>query len=386
MKIKKVRVCGFDKLHAGYKACIQENRAGFGDGLFTFLNHMMISLELEEITTIELFYLKKFASAVKIIDHSYTNFVEKKDALDLNQKINGLLEVHNSIVNDEDIDKTKCNPDNILPIGCHQYHLVVIFKGSKISAITGSLIQNLFKDEEGHFENLYIGNMLMENRIASLFYSAFYSFISAEMTNIDIITEFMTDKSYYKFADSICSIAHVNSPFGELSFYGNNSDGLTKQIASIKKSMETSPYDLFDMTYLTLCLRTTFHTFMEYYLNTPYVVDHENLKLTFSVDEIFVDNDILQKYQARIMNSFEYLNDFKKGLAQSTDINLQKFNYIFYGNPITYSIQIPLTDILANGRIANLSDLKSNRLMENELNRVYSEILKLANTISGILS
>ena len=385
MKIKKVRVCGFDKLHAGYKECIKENRAGFGDGLFTFLNHQMISLELENITTIELFYLKKFCSQVKVIDSSYGNFVDKKDALDLNQKIGGLLEVHNTIIQDDDISKDTSVPDNILPIGCRQYHVVTVFKGAKISAITGSLIQNLFKDEENHFENLYIGNMLLENRIAALFYNAFYSFISAEMTNMDIITEFVTDRSYYQYADTSCSIAHVNSPFGELSLYGNDSAGLSKQIDVIKKSMETSPYELYDMTYLTFCLRTTFHTFMEFYLHSPYVVDHENLKLTFSVDEIFVDSDIKQKYQARILNSFEYLNDFKKGLAKSTEVNLQKFNYIFYGNPITFSVQISLTDLYQDGSWKKISDFMISDV-NHEISKIHAKFIKLASTILNIFS
>ena len=381
MRIKKVRISGFDKLYDGYKMCIQENRSGFGTGFYTFLNHIMISLELEDITSIELFYLKKISSKIKIIDHKYRNFIEKRDALDLNQKISGLLKIHNSIIDDEDIDKSKCCPDNILPIGCHQYHVFVIFKGSNISAITGSLIQKIFKDKDNKFENVYVGNEMIEDRIASLFYSSFYSFISSEMTNIDIITEFMTDKAYYKYADSICSISHVNSPFGELSLYGNNSTGLKNQINYIKKSMETSPYDLSDMINLTFCLRTTFHTFLNLYLNTPYVIDHENLKLTFSVDDIFVDSDILSKYRERIMNSFEYLNDFKKGLARSSEIDLQKFNYIFYGNPITYSIQIPLSDIL-HGKINS----ETLQILNNEMCLVCSEISKLTKTIFDIFN
>lgn len=373
MKIKKVRVSGFDKLYEGYKACIKENRSGFGDGLFTFLNHMMVSYEIEEFTAIELFYLKKFCSSVKIIDHTYANFVEKKDALDLNQMIGGLLEVHNVIVNDSDIDKTICVPDNILPIGCHQYHVIATFKGAKITAITGSLIQNLFKDENGHFEEIYIGNFPMENKMATQFYNAFYSFISAEMTNIDVITEFSTDKSYYRYANNMCSLAHINSPFGELAFYGNDQTGLSHQIKIIKESIQTSPYNLYDLTYLTFCLRTTFHTFMEFYMSSPYLIDHENLKLTFGVDEIFVDKDILNKYSARINNSFVYLNDFKKGLAQSTNIDLQKFNYIFDGNPITYSIQIPLDDIIS-GKYKTIKEFEDS----NEIRNIYNEISKLS--------
>lgn len=381
MRIKKVRVSGFDKLYLGYQACIKDNRAGFGDGLFTFMNHLMLSLNLEELTTIELFYLKKFCSSITIISHDYTNFVEKKDAVDLNQKIEGLLEVHNSILNDSDIDKEKCSPDNILPVGCHQYHVIAIFKGAKIASVTGSLIQNLFKDKNGKFEEIYLGNVHIENVLGVMFYNAFYSFISAEMTNIDVITEFVTDQSYYKFADSPCSLAHINSPYGELVFYGNNQNALGMQIKRIRDSMQNSPYVLYEHTYLTFCLRTTFHTFMEMYLNLPYVVDHENLKLTFNNSDVLVDNEILAKYSARISNSIDYLNDFRKGLAKSTDINLNKFNYLFDGNPITFSIQIPLSDII-EGKF----DLSKTLVDNFELRNIYKEVSKLSQVALQVFS
>lgn len=379
MKIKKVRVSGFDKLYDGYKACIQDNRAGFGDGLFTFLNHQMVSIELDEFTAMELFYLKKFASSVHVLSHEYKAFVEKEEAIDLNQKVQGLLEVHDSIIGDEDINKETCNPDNILPMGCRLYDVVAIFKGSKILSITGSMIQNLFKDEQGKFEDMYIGNFPMENRIATMFYNAFYSFISAEMTNIDIITEFTTDKSYYRFADSLVSLAHVNSPFGELTLYGNNQQGLTFQINQIKKSMETSPYRIFDDTYLTFCMRTTFNTFMELYLNTPYIIDHENLKLTFNAEEVLVDDSILEKYNAQISNSLDYLSGYKKELANSSDINLNKFNYIFGGNPITYSVQIPLQDIIDKTYYFGRDDITN-----HEIKKICNDISKLSQIAMSI--
>lgn len=378
MRIKRVRVNGFDKLYEGYLACIKNNRAGFGDGLFSFLNHQMIFIELEDISTMELFYLKKFASSVKILDAEYINFISE-EAPDLHQKIESLLETYNAVCHDSDMNHEHITPENMLPVGCHSYHVAAIFKGAKILSITGSLIQNIFKDEKGHFEEMYVGNMPMEGRLAGLFYNAFYSFISSEMTNLDIITEFIMDKSYYRFADSPCSLAHVNSPYGELVFYGNNQQGLAFQINYIKSRIQNLVFDLKEYVYLTFCLRTTFNTFVQMYLNCPYVIDHENLKLTFNTEEVLVDQEILNKYSARISDSISELNLHRKNLAQSSEVNLNKFNFIFNGNPVTYSIQIPLADLVSAD-----FHLMEESLENYEIKNLDHETLKLSQIALGI--
>ena len=78
MKIKQINISGFKRVFEAYQTAFKEKMKGFGSGLFDYLSHSMISLELQEITTIELFYLKKLASDLIIIDKEYEEWKESK--------------------------------------------------------------------------------------------------------------------------------------------------------------------------------------------------------------------------------------------------------------------------------------------------------------------
>ena len=164
-----------------------------------------------------------------------------------------------------------------------------------------------------------------------------------DLEEISITESYAEGKNY---ADNICNIAYVNSPHGELVFFGNSQDVLNRQIDSIRKSQETSPYILRDNTMITYVMNTTFSTFMKLFLNTNYVVDHQNLKLVFVDESIDISEKILNKYEARLSNYADYLISYKKGLNEDTNINLNKFNFIFNGSKIVYSLQIPISDII----------------------------------------
>ena len=66
MIIKNVSVCGFNRLYEGYKKAENENRKAYGAELGDYLKHCMISIILNDLTTIEIFYLKKFCSELVI--------------------------------------------------------------------------------------------------------------------------------------------------------------------------------------------------------------------------------------------------------------------------------------------------------------------------------
>ena len=350
MKIKQINISGFKRVFEAYQTAFKEKMKGFGSGLFDYLSHSMISLELQEITTIELFYLKKIASDIIVIDKEYSNFTSEKNEFDINQKVEGLLTLHDEMLNDEDINKNTSYIDNILPIGCERYHIIAIFKGSNITSITTPFVEKVFY-VDGKFPTSYSGNFLIENTIAELFFKNFYDYMSKQVTDLDLLSEFMTNKKFYQYADNICNIAYVNSPHGELVFFGNSQDVLNRQIDSIRKSQETSPYVLRDNTMITYVMNTTFSTFMKLFLNTNYVVDHQNLKLVFVDESIDISEKILNKYEARLSNYADYLISYKKGLNEDTNINLNKFNFIFNGSKIVYSLQIPISDIIDKDKL-----------------------------------
>lgn len=378
MNIKKVRISGFERIFEGFQYCFKENRQGFGTGLFNYLSHSLISIELKQLTTIEVMYLKKMATSISVIGQEYGNFVTKEKESDIYQKIDELLKVHDTILHDDDIDKSKVNLDNMLPVGCLQYHVIAIFKGSAITSITGAFIQNLFKEDDGYPE-LYMGNMHYENKIAEMFYKSFYSYMSTQLKNIDIVSNFMLNKKFYQYIDNSCNLATVNTPFGDIVFFGAVGDRVTKQIEDIRASMQTTPYFLEDKIYLTFSMETTFDTFLELFVQTNYVVDYDPLKLVMLNESINLDDDILVKYNARISNAVDYLVSHKKGLATKEETDINKYNFIFHGNVIRYNIQIPL---------AYVSGLYNQPYMEKNHERliIKKHIKTLSDMIKNILS
>ena len=121
MIIKKVRCKGFDKIFEGYKATIGEGQGkGYGAQLYDFLKHAMVTIEVEDLSTIEVFYLRNFCTKLKVIDKGYDNFLNKDNEFDLHQKIGDILNLHDQMINDEDINRDKSAIDNLLPVGCEK--------------------------------------------------------------------------------------------------------------------------------------------------------------------------------------------------------------------------------------------------------------------------
>lgn len=379
MIIKRINLSGFKRLYDGYKRAESERRNSYGRNLIAFLEHCMVGIELDSLTTIEVFYLKKFASSVAVISHNYQNFTNKEKEFDMNQKINGLMSLHDEIINDEDINTSESMVDNILPIGCMSYHVFAIFKGSSITSITGGFVQDIFKENGVLFEE-YPEEQYMRDKVAGAFYNNFYSFIARTSTDLDVVTEYMTNTKFYQYAEDDVNLAHVNTPMGQLVFFGNNPSNLNMQISHIKEAEKSSPYFVKDAVYLTFVLNTTFSTFMKLYMNSNFIIDNEDLKIVFASDDIDLSEPIIDKYQARISNSIDYLISNRKGLNSSdknnSGPNLNMLNYIFNGSKIKYSIQLTVSQIEELDKLLNGVD---------EMEDIKSKIISLSDTVIKLI-
>ena len=374
MIIKQVNTSGLKSLYEGYRKSADEKRKAYGTDLVSFLEHCMIGFELDSLTTIEVYYLKKFASELYIIGSEYSNFTNKDKTPDMYQKVNGLLEIHDEIINDEDINKTSSYPDNSLPIGCKSYHVYVVFKGASISSISGGFIDDIFKDN-GALPADYPDSFELNMKIANMFFNNFYSYIIKKTSDLDLVTNFMTNTKFYQYADDDVNLAHVNTPLGELTFFGASSDKLNQQISFIKNNQIESPYFVKDVIYLTFVLNTTFSTFMKLYLNTNFVVDNEDFKIILASEQVNVSDEIIDKYQARISNFMDYIVANRNSMESSAN-DINRFNFIFNGSKIKYSIQLTISQIEKLDTI--LKDI-------DEMEEIKSKIQTFSNTIEKLI-
>ena len=389
MLIKKVKISGFNNIFEGVEKGRSDGRGSdFGTEFGNFLNHARIFLDLDQLTTIEVFYLKKFASSIHILESTYSNFIsEEKDPV-INQKIAGLLEIHDEILKDDDINKNKYEVDNLLPIGCKRYHVIASFKGIDILSVTGGIIQNIFKDPKTDTRDpAYIGNTIMENRLASLFYNSFYKFIIDSMTQFDLVTTYILNKKFYQYGknEASASLASVSSPWGELSFFGNSSQALMNQITSIQQTQATMPYLLTDEVTLTFVVNSSINTFLYYYFKNK-VIDHQHLQVAIMDSGVNISNEILLKYQKRIEHFLTYIAEYKqekfvaKQEEKNTTFDLNEFNYLFFGNSITYSLQVTIDDIENWLKNIDIDDIKDEQMT------IQTDILEAYNRIKSIIS
>lgn len=348
MIIKNINTCGLDRVYEGYQVSVINGMESFSSGLVEFLNYSMISIELDNLTTIELFYLKKFCSYVKLIDTRYSNFVPNNESNEkIYNNVESLLLLHDEMLKDEDIDKEKSEIDNVLPIGCTSHHVIAVFKGGSILSITGVLIADIFKDDDKALFKTYPGDNYMKNKISDLFINSFYKFIVNEYSrNLDLMAEFMTNKKFYQYSESICDLSHVNTPHGELVLFASDNNKLQKQLNDIKESCVQTPYYLEDCTYLTFVLNTTFKTFMKFIMETSYVNSHQLFNIVSATSNLNVGDDIFDKYEARLKSSIDAIMEHRALLRESTTIDLNECNYILNGNTIKFAVVLSLSDIL----------------------------------------
>ena len=377
MIIKNIKASGFDRIYDGYKYCFKDNRSGFGDGFINFLQHAMISIDLDDISSMELFYLKRFSSSVHVVNSKYSNFIDDKKDKATFEIVRELLQLQNEIYEDNDINPETDNAENIIPIGCKRFHLIATFTGPGIINITGLRVETLFLDEDNKFSSSYIGNMKLEERIGGLFYQSFYRYMSENMSKLDIVTDFIVNKKLYQYSEDYCSLAYVNSPYGELNFFGSDQAKLNQQIQHIKSNQQKMPYILDDSIYFTFIIKSTFSTFFNIYLSedNKNILDYTNLKIVFIDPNISLDKNIFTKYNVRISQTFEYMGKLKQEFSKRTDVDLNEFNYIFFGNTITYSLKYSLDEL-------NHIEIE-NRNNENGI--IYNRMKSIGNSISKII-
>ena len=404
MIIRNIKICGFERLYEGCKL-LNGKWSSFGDKFFNFLQHAQIMIDLEAVTSIELFYLKTFTSSIKVISSNFSNFINADEKPSLSNSINAILELHDEIINDSDIDNYKNCPDLLLPIGCKHFHVLTFFTGPAITAITGIQIKNLFLEKDESNSQMIIPDVYpgshplgldeLHNKILGLFYKSFYEYISTHITNIDVVSSYACEENFYKYAvNDIVSLAHINSQFGEINFFGNDTQRLNNKIIQIKKERSEFPYDVEDNVIFTFKLCTSFETFLNLYIFTNKIIDHENLKTTFlnySTDRnsIIYNNligkSIFEKYKSRYLSNIENIREYFENIKNSPGniVNINDYNLILFGDKISYCMQFTLKELLNIESIFINSDdrLYGTTFEFNKITKYLEDITKMTKEI-----
>lgn len=382
MIIQDITTCGFQRIHQGFWEAHVNGYPEYSAKLMEYLSHAMVTINISDITSIEVAYLRKFSSEIHVTNKSYSNFIKPdNDPNSVYHTIEGITQLHNSIIKDSDINNSECEADNILPIGCVHYDVMVIFKGFAITAITGVMMSDVFRDDSHHIMKDYPGNTYIENKLVELFPGAFYKFMRSKMTTVDVTTEYMTNKKYYQYADSIVGLANINTYNGELVFFGATNQSLTAQQQSLNERRNSHPYVFEDAVIMDFVFSTSFNTFMYFLLNTSMVVDFEPLMVVSNKEEIAISDDINVKYGNRIIEIINRLNDYKnssiKSNNESNKFDFNTMNFIMSGVNIKYCVQIPYSKLADFYHICELSTIDEISIVRNTIEKCIPLVDKM---------
>ena len=385
MIIKKITLSGFNHLFNGMKFIKDNNYInGLKSNLMDFLDHCMITIDLDDISGIELFYLRKFASNVYEIDYTYSNFIKVNNQEDekVSNAIESLLKTYNNIIEDQDMDYNKQNLDSFLPLGCKKSHVISYFRGGNILFITGmdTDIQDMFKNF-----SYPVDLPKLEEIIFNKFINAFYSTIINDIKDINDIYEFIKFQEFYKYSDTKCTLSDVQSQFGEISFLGSNQSKLKNEISSITENIKKFPYIIYHTSFMNFILNTSFEAFLNIYMNDKSaIVDYEKFITLLQNQKIDIDEKIIAKYSTRISDPVRRVKSYIKNNIKQ--INIQSLNFIFLGKLIKYSYKVSFEDIIndnfLNNKKNNIYSLKRN---EYEINSIKNNIKNQSKSILNII-
>ena len=353
MEFKKVRVCGFNKLYDGVMQYANNPvMKGFGDQLNEFLAHISISYELDDLSSMEVYYLNKISSSLMIKNDFFDSFSSREDLVKAERSL-----IDSVLIMSKDEDVNEFNYKNILPLGSHRYNVIATFQGTAIAFLTTYEFDTIFREDvkdndgnsvRGPLYETYPGDEVIEDKMAYAFYEKFFEYISNKMTSLDLVTEFMMENKFYKYADKLVNLSSVSCPFGLIDFFGNSKENMKNQMTRVQSGYRTCDIkeDILKHTQLQFVCKTSFEVFMTFVLHyKKYVLNHENFKIIFSKSDFLFDQEILEKYKSHILPQFEKINNYRNSLKEITTIDLNKFNYLFGVDMIRFSISIPLMEI-----------------------------------------
>lgn len=335
MNVKTINVNGISKI----KDAIIEFRksktvSNIPNGIHEYLNRVTIVLELEDVTSYELFNIKNF-NCDFCITHKYITDKFLNGIKDTN--LANTLKLYNTIINDKDINSLslKNMVKNILPIGSMNYTILLKLTGYAISDITGRLDDfikyNKFNSDE-EFAEIF----------KNLFIESFDKNIKSKMDSVDTLYEFMKSEYDYEYSDGICTLASFESMDGNINFINTDGESLMNEISNIKNNKHTKLKEYYDS--FTFIINSSFNVFLDLYLNTKdLILNYENFYLVYGRKEYLIDSAIINKYNSRIKEVTNNHVGIKKEILNSKEI-LPKFfyyiNYIQFGSPIKYTIRV----------------------------------------------
>lgn len=360
MRVVSVDYNGFEKVYSVYR-----RSHGTGKNLDQILNHVEVNIRMDSLTMMEAFFMKMiFGSGVTDLgasiiesDDDYQRIFPEESFPDMKPSLKSVVDMLPTLDTDDDV-KTKPGP-MVLPSGMISREILIKITGKPIMILFeqgfGPVWNSLFTGPDGTTipensrpDSLDLTNNDIKQRLDNIciqgVITQLYNTMNDTLTSIDREVDAYIYDNYYKYMEHNldCSIAEIDTPVGQVSFFGT--EDANNQLASIKEKLnsdESKKYLLTGTTRIAFTVKSSIYAFIELILGLPagFIIDHSDLNINLASDEVFVSRD-LTKYKTRIINKMKIFNAIKVELSKSKEFPIGKYNFILLNSPITYNISV----------------------------------------------
>ena len=384
----------------------------FGNNLPLLLSHIKLTFVINEISIFEAYMLKKFCSG-NLVDLG-TSMDDNKINPDkypiTHRTVRSLQLLNMNIMNDNDVS---VKPGVLLfPAKCVEKRCLVTFQGFDVLSVIGSItksydsffmrmIENMKSSPETSKSEI-ISNLLIER-----FFREFYSFIGFKVQHIDLLTDSTLDFAYLQHAkedNTLVSLSHVNSIYGDISFINNTYEDYSLSLSQIGQNQNLLQIPdrqvNMDTTEVFFVCNTTFHSFMEAFIYLPIgsILESTDIKILYSSKDFIIPTD-MEKYRNRLTSIIEKLMSERESVRVKKEVkltnngsdseevevanrDLDNYNLIQLNTRIQYSIRFRLSDI--SHILMEWEDkIKNQNIYGDTDNYLSKELLKMIDSMKN---
>lgn len=360
----------------------------FGRNLPLLLSHIKISFIVNDISILEAYMLKRFCNGNLIDIETYMddNKIDNNKYPVSRRSLQSIFLLNKNMNEDIDVD---IKPGVMLfPAKCIEKKCLITFQGQNILSIIGSIVRtpecffiklaNNIKQFPDKSKEDIINDLLVER-----FLKEFYTFMDQKLQYMDLLTDSTLDYLYLKHAkndkNTLISLSHINSIYGDIPFINVNDETYTKSLSTIVENIDkvklANKQIPMDTTEIFFLCNTSIYTFMELFLYLPIgsILESTDIKITYFSDEFIIPQE-MTKYQSRISTIIEKMRDER--ISVGKDKNIDNYNLIPLNTKIQYGIRFKLSEI-SNILMTLENKITKDHIYGNDNDYLAREILKI---------
>jgi hypothetical protein len=402
MKVNAVKILNLDNIYQ----CIadaQHNQTFknlmFGVNYSQLLNHINIILELDEVTRMDLIFLKMFCSSVfmtsdfkinaEFISRSYPEIYQSS----ISPLLNFLEKVAEYTLNtDNGVDYI----DLLSPMGIQTTECIVSFTGNQLANIL-SLSPEVFfieatkgeclehdessTDRQTKFNREYdiYSSENLDNHIIQTFINNFYKFMVEKTEYIDILSDSTIHGNFFKkVKNNSVSIESIRNPFGHVDLVNDSPETIKNTFRFIKENMNKE--DLLNNTIITFDIKVPFVVFSEFFRILPYdrfsSLESMRVPISNSLDaETIMEcpSELSEKFNARYNGRLSEMIHAVNAKYNSNAFVMKKIEMTESYEEYTFTLSLKFSDV---DTYLSKYNPESRLYTEHETKRLFNMIQK----------